>query len=192
METEKLLIVVVISSVVVVGMVIGVTFLAFDNPYSGNTTSPTTSSGIAMDIDLLGRGIQLPDWNLLMSDDSIQTLHSLRGKFLVIDLMATWCTSCESQNSDFLTLRENLGDSIEIISLSVDVSETTSMLADYAEDRNLPWPHGLDTNSVFANYFNVRYVPSTVVIDNSGYLRWFHEGMWPASAMMATLNQLMP
>jgi hypothetical protein len=191
LETEKALIVVVIASIVTLGLVVGVTFLTFEDPYAGNHTTTTTAGTVAEDTDLLSSGIQLPDWNLVMSDGEIQTLHSFRGRFLVVDLMATWCSSCAVQNVDFEQLYADMSDTIWLISLSIDLTETASMLADYATNNNLDWPHGLDTNGVFGNYFQPEWIPSMVVIDDAGYLRWFHVGMWPIAEMTQTLNQLM-
>lgn len=190
MQPEKAIAVIVVSSIVVVGFAVGFTFLTFDGGTPNNTTTPTTVN-ISNDVDLRSMGVQLPDWILIMSDESSVSLHSLRNRFLIVDLMATWCGTCVTQNADFETLYNNMGDSIHLISLTVDVSETAAMMAAYMADKDLPWPHGLDTQSVFLDYFNVQWLPSIVIIDNEGYLRWFHEGPWSASEMEETLALLM-
>jgi cytochrome oxidase Cu insertion factor (SCO1/SenC/PrrC family) len=191
MQPEKALIVVVVASIVVVGFAVGFTFLTFDDGSNNNGHTNTTTHNITEDVDLRSQGIQLPDWNLVMSDESIISLHSLRDRFVVIDLMATWCSSCESQNGNLKTLYNNMGDSIHLLSLTIDTSETEAMMAAYMEDKNLPWPHGLDTQSVFSNYFNVQYIPSIVIIDNEGYVRWYHVGLWSEPDMAETLAILM-
>ncbi len=192
MQPEKALVVIVVSSIVVVGFAVGFTFLTFEpgTPYNPGTTATTTET-IAKDVDLRNLGVQLPDWNLIMSDGSFQSLHALRDRFVVIDLMATWCTTCATQNIDLAALYDNMGDSIYLISLTVDVAETEAMMATYMADKGLTWPHGLDTQGVFSNYFNIRYIPSIVIIDTEGYLRWFHEGLWSESAMTETLVLMM-
>jgi thiol-disulfide isomerase/thioredoxin len=190
MQPEKALAVIVVSTIVILGFAVGFTFLSFDGGTPNNTTN-TTPGDIAQDVDLRSLGVQLPDWNLIMSDGSFQSLHSLRDRFLVVDLMATWCSSCVIQNGNLKTLYNNMGDSIHLISLTVDVSETEAMMAAYMEDEDLPWPHGLDTQSVFSNYFNVQYIPSIVIIDDEGYIRWFHVGLWSEADMAETLALLM-
>lgn len=190
MQPEKALAAIVISTIVVLGFAIGFTFLTFDGGTPNNTTT-TTTGNIAQDVDLRGLGVQLPDWNLVMSDGSYQPLHELRDRFLVVDLMATWCSSCTIQNENLKTLYNNMGDNIHLISLTVDNQETEAMMAAYMTDNDLPWPHGLDTQSVFSNYFNVQYIPSIVIIDNEGYLRWYHVGLWSEADMAETLASLM-
>ncbi|MFW9889954.1 MAG: TlpA family protein disulfide reductase [Candidatus Thorarchaeota archaeon] len=191
MQLEKALVVIVLSSIVVVGFAVGFTFLTFDGGSNNSGHTNTTTDNIAQDVDLKNRGIQLPDWNLIMSDESIVSLHSLRDRIVVIDLMATWCSSCAIQNGDLETLYNNMGDSIYLISLTVDTSETEAMMAAYMEEKNLAWPHGLDTQSVFLNYFNVQYIPSIVIIDMEGYVRWYHVGLWSENDMAETLALLM-
>jgi cytochrome oxidase Cu insertion factor (SCO1/SenC/PrrC family) len=190
MQPEKAIAVIIVSTVVVVGFAVGFTFLTFDGGTPNNHTN-TTTENIAHDVDLRNLGVQLPDWNLIMSDGSFQSLHSLRDRFLVVDLMATWCSTCVIQNDNLKTLYNNMGDSIHLISLTVDVTETEAMMAAYMEDKDLPWPHGLDTQSVFSNYFNIQWLPSIVIIDNEGYLRWVHEGLWSEPDMAETLALLM-
>jgi cytochrome oxidase Cu insertion factor (SCO1/SenC/PrrC family) len=190
MQREKALVVIVVSAVVVLGFAVGFTFLTFDGGTPNNHTN-TTTENIATDVDLRNLGVQLPDWNLIMSDGSFQSLHSLRDRFLVVDLMATWCSSCAIQNDNLKTLYNNMGDSIHLISLTVDGIETEAMMAAYMEDKDLPWPHGLDTQSVFLNYFNIQWLPSIVILDDEGYLRWFHEGLWSEPDMAETLALLM-
>jgi thiol-disulfide isomerase/thioredoxin len=192
MQTEKALAVVVVSTIVVLGFAVGFMFLNFDGETPNNHGSTTSIiNTIVQDIDLRNLGVQLPDWNLALSDGSFQSLHSLQGRFVVVDLMTTWCSSCAIQNADLKTLYNNMGDAIHMMSLTVDLSETEAMMAAYMEDKDLPWPHGLDTQSVFSNYFNIQYIPSIVILDDEGYLRWFHEGLWPEADMAETLALLM-
>ncbi|MFX1260717.1 MAG: TlpA family protein disulfide reductase [Promethearchaeota archaeon] len=191
MQPEKALVVIVVASIVVVAFAVGFTFLTFDGGSNNNGHTTTTTNDIAQDVDLKSRGIQLPDWNLILSNESIISLHSLRSRFVVIDLMATWCGSCETQNANLKTLYNSMGDSIHLLSLTVDTGETAAMMAAYKEDKNLPWPHGLDTQSVFSNYFNVEYIPSIVIIDGEGYARWYHVGLWSEPDMAETLAMLM-
>jgi hypothetical protein len=191
MEPEKALVVIVVASIVVVGFAVGFTFLTFDGGQNGNGHTNTANDNIAQDVDLRSRALQLPDWNIVLHNESIVSLHELRDRFVVIDLMATWCSSCSTQNGYLKTLYSNMGSSIYLLSLTVDSAETEAMMAAYMEDNDLPWPHGLDTQNVFSNYFNVQYIPSIVIIDNEGYARWYHVGLWNEPDMAETLALLM-
>lgn len=188
MEPEKMLIAVVITSVVVVGFVLGLTLASSPNDSTSNSTS-SSSSSFESDIDL-GQSRAAPDWGLLMSNGEVLQLSSLEGKFVIIDLMSLSCPACETQNGELESLLSSMGDRIHVVSLSVDVSTTVSQMENYKEENSLSWSHGLDTNSVFTQYFNLRYTPTIVVVDDDGYFRMYHEGVWKASEIQQTLSLL--
>ena len=90
MESEKLLIVGMVGIIIVVGLIVVASPYIFLTPTDGNNDNNNGSTGnIPRDADLLDLSLEVPDWNLLMSDDSIITMHELRGKFVIVDLMAT-------------------------------------------------------------------------------------------------------
>ncbi len=194
MESEKLLIVGVIGAIIVVGLIVVASPYLFLTPTDGNNDNNNDSTGnIPRDADLLDRSLEVPDWNLLMSDDSIITMHELRGKFVIIDLMATWCSPCTSQSIELLEIYNSIdSDSLVILSLTIDDAETIEMMADYKTNNDLPWPHGLDTSDVFGDYFSVSSIPALVIIDDNGYFRWLHPGFWTESSITETLSQMMP
>ena len=194
MESEKLLIVGVIGVIIVVGLIVVASPYLFLTPTDGNNDNSNGSTGnIAPDADLLDRSLEVPDWNLLMSDDSIITMHELRGKFVIVDLMALWCGPCASQSAELLEIYDNFdSNSLVIISLTIDDAETIEMMAEYKADNDLPWAHGLDTSDVFGDYFSVSSLPTLIIIDDNGYFRWVHPGLWIESSISETLSQMMP
>ena len=183
-----MLIAVLLTSVVVIGVVIGATLVSTPSENS-NGSSGSTQTALSPDTDF-GQTRSAPDWGLLMSDGEVVQLGSLEGKFTVIDLMSLSCTACETQNSELSTLISAMGDRINVISLSVDVSTTVDQMQTYKDDNSLPWSHGLDTNSVFTYYFNLRYTPTIVIIDDNGYFRMYHEGVWTSSDVQQTISLL--
>ena len=194
MESEQLLIVGIVGVIIVVGLIVVASPYIFLTPTDGNNDNNNGSTGnIPRDADLLDLSLEVPDWNLLMSDDSIITMHELRGKFVIIDLMATWCSPCASQSIELLEIYNSIdSDSLVIISLTIDDAETIEMMADYRTNNDLPWSHGLDTSDVFGDYFSVSSIPTLVIIDDNGYFRWLHPGFWIESGITEVLSQMMP
>jgi len=193
MEPEKLLIVGMIGVIIVVGLIVVASPYLFLTPTDGSNNNNNSSGTIPHDTDLLERSLEAPDWNLLMSDDSIITIHELRGKFVIIDLMALWCSPCVTQGIELLEIYDNSdSDSLVIISLTIDDAETIEMMAEYKADNDYPWSHGLDTSDVFSDYFSVSSIPTLIIIDDNGYFRWVHSGLWDESGITETLSQMMP
>ncbi|TFG32692.1 TlpA family protein disulfide reductase, partial [Candidatus Thorarchaeota archaeon] len=175
MEPEKMAITGLIMVVVVVGLVIGVSVFAYQAP----DPEGSHTGDITFDTDLLSLDLQVPSsWEFDLSDGTTISFNDLIGKIVLVDLMATWCSTCSTQNSYLESVYDSMAGPLVILSLTVDRSETVAMMADYKSDRGLPWAHGLDTGAKFANYFSVAYVPTLVLIDSDGYFRYIHEGLW--------------
>jgi thiol-disulfide isomerase/thioredoxin len=192
MEPAKLAIVGVTLAILFVGLSFGVSMFAYQNSPGTSTHTDDPLTGITTDRDLLELGFKVPgSWSFAMSDGSTLNLSDLSGKIILVDLMTTWCSVCGTQNTNLETVYDNLAGPLVILSLSVDVSETVSMLSDYKSAKNLPWDHGLDSNSAFANYFNVVSVPSLVLIDSAGCFRYFHVGLWSAASISGRVASIM-
>jgi len=156
----------VLATIVAVGLLIGASIAMMPTGTSNTDTGDSSStSSLTADTDF-GQTRQAPDWGLLMSDGDVIQLNSLEGNFLVVDLMSLTCPSCEIQNDELENLIDAMGSSIRVISLSVDVSTSVSQMEQYMTNNDLSWSHGLDTNSAFTYYFNIRYTPTTVIIDS--------------------------
>lgn len=191
MEPEKMAITGVILVVVVVGLAVGVSLFAFQ-PNGGSSGNNTTLTGITADRDLIELGLQLPsDWEFDLADGSTLTMSELDGKIILVDLMATWCTYCSTQNGYLESVYESLGGPLVILSLTIDRSETVQMMSDYQTDRGLPWDHGLDTGSKFTSYFSVTSVPTLVLIDSDGYFRYMHIGVWSDAVLTDKITSIM-
>jgi len=187
MEPEKLAIVGVTLVIVVVGMAVGVSFLTFPVGDNGDDTQLTKTT---QDTDLLELGLEAPDWTFEMSDGTTLSLSDLEGDIVLVDLMATWCTSCATQNSYLESIVQDLTGTVVVVSLTIDTSETTSMMADYKSSKDLSWAHGVD-NRQFSNYFSVSAVPTMVLIDSDGFFRYFHVGVWTDAAISTKVASIL-
>jgi thiol-disulfide isomerase/thioredoxin len=191
MEPEKYLILSVIIGIVVVGIVVGVSLLTFEgspNGGNGNTTPEFTT--IVENRDLISLKLQAPNWELELSDGETLELDSLRGRLVIVDLMATWCSPCTTQSEYLQEIYNDYGNAIWILSLTVDLSETGEMMADFKEQHGAEWDHGIDSDNVFSNYFNVESIPTLVIIDSEGYFRWKHVGVWPVDNLRSTISSI--
>ncbi len=191
MESEKIVIVGVTLVVVIMGLFIGVSFLTFPTGDTGDTGGNNTITGITEDRDLLELGLEAPtDWTFEMSDETTLLLSDLRGQVVLIDLMATWCAACATQNTYLETIHENLAGIVVIVSLTVDVGDTASSMAIYKSDKGLLWDHGVDTGDSFQNYFNIVSIPTMVLIDADGVFRYKHIGLWSVASITDTVASI--
>ncbi len=189
MEPEKLAIVGVTLTIVTLGLLIGVSFLTFP---AGDGAEDDPLTRYTLNRDLLDLGLEAPsDWTFEMSDGTTLVLNDLRGQIVLIDLMATWCSTCVLQNSILESVHENLAGTAVVISLSVDDTETTQLLAKYKSDNGLPWDHGLDSGDSFDSYFNIVSIPTLVLIDADGIFRYQHVGVWSEASITSIIASIL-
>jgi len=188
MRPDKLVVVGVTLVMVVVGLLVGVSFLSIPSDSNGGHNQLTRTT---QDTDLLELGLEVPDsWTFDMSDGTTLTLGDLEGQVVLVDLMATWCTTCVTQNGYLETIYDDMVGNTVVISLTVDPSETTSMMAEYMTNKDLAWAHGVDDRQ-FKDYFSISSIPSMVLIDSDGFFRYFHVGPWTTASISSTIASIL-
>ena len=107
--------------------------------------------------------------NFVLPDpqDKNVDFSSLRGKYVLIDFWASWCSPCRQS---FPHMREVYktykNDNFEIYSISIDESKEAWLKA--VKEENNPWLQSLDTKNISQSGFAVTGVPSTFLIDPQG------------------------
>ena len=97
------------------------------------------------------------------------SLASYRGKYVLIDFWATWCSPCIAELPRLQAAYKNYHDSgFEIISVSLD--ENKSAVTDFVKARNIPWPqiHSASTSADLVSAFGVITIPAVYLIDPQG------------------------
>lgn len=83
-----------------------------------------------------------PAWltlELSAVDGSTVRLADFAGRPVLIELMATWCASCEKQQDALRDARADLPADTVIVSLDVDPAGDPGALAGYASERGYDW-----------------------------------------------------
>ncbi|MBP6470194.1 MAG: TlpA family protein disulfide reductase [Chloroflexi bacterium] len=67
------------------------------------------------------------------------TLGGFAGKTVFVEPMATWCTNCRQQLGNVAQIREQFGDDVIFIALSLETNLSHEELARYAADQGFDW-----------------------------------------------------
>jgi len=67
------------------------------------------------------------------------TLNDFAGKTVYVEPMATWCTNCRQQLNNVAQIREQFGDDVVFIGLSLETNLNPADLAVYADNQGYDW-----------------------------------------------------
>lgn len=105
------------------------------------------------------------------------TINDFKGKVVLIETLAMWCSNCMKQQQQVKLLHETLGMNDDLISigLDVDTNEKAEDLKKYVEKNGFDWIYAVAPEEVtreIANLYGAQFLnpPSTpiLIIDREG------------------------
>ncbi|MBI1422639.1 MAG: redoxin domain-containing protein [Gammaproteobacteria bacterium] len=119
-----------------------------------------------------------PEFTLKSRSGKNLRLSDFRGQVVLINFWASWCGPCRQE----MPLLENLYkrySKLGFTILGVNVDTDSSKANNYLRDITVSFPVVYDvTNAVSKNY-NVNAMPTTVIVDRNGNMRFLHQGYKP-------------
>ena len=154
-------------AITVVAIVGGVTWLVVRDT-SGGTSDPKLAQ--VAHPQTLQLDEPAPDFELATLGGKTVKLSDYRGKPVVLNFWASWCTPCRKE---FPLLRKTLaahhGDFVLVGVNTNDPVESDGR--SFAEQEKVPWPNGFDPGAVVARGYGVDPLPQTFFIDRDGKIR---------------------
>ncbi len=169
-QTKILKTTLIILIIVFIGALSGCINSNNDNETSNNGNNNGSDTGENFTFSLL--------------DGSTAELKDYRGKIVILDLWATWCTPCQYQMLELIKAYEDYSrDDLEILSINVDSGETNTDIQDFLAQYEKA---GYPLNWVFGNEKDdtdkykktpTSGIPSICFFDRDGKILYKHTGV---------------
>lgn len=124
-----------------------------------------------------GRG-PAPDFTLKSHSGANLKLSELRGEVVMINFWASWCGPCRQEMpvlEELYARYQPLGFTVLGVNIEEDPSKARALL----EELQVSFPVLFDTSNEVSRLYQVAAMPSTVLIDRDGNMRYLHKGYQP-------------
>lgn len=119
-----------------------------------------------------------PDFTAVDADGNSVKLSDLFGKPIVLNFWASWCPPCKGEMPEFNEVYQDVGEDVTfvMVNLTDGVRETRDKGAQYVKDQGFSFPVYFDTEQEAADAYGIRSIPTTLFIDQDGYIVTGAEG----------------
>jgi len=117
-----------------------------------------------------GREKYAPEFSFVSSKGQRVSLDTLRGKIVLLDFWASWCSPCvRALPSVRKVQQDHANDPFVVVGISADLQERTWRT--FTGTNRMAWPQYWDQDRQFRKLFGVQAIPTYVLIDAEGIER---------------------
>ncbi len=139
----------------------------------------------ALTVALLATGVvagvsdtPAPDFTLKSDNGKNLKLSEHRGDVVLINFWASWCGPCRQE----MPLLSELHDKYKALGftvLGVNVEQDSDEAKKLLKEMPVTFPVLFDNDSTVSKQYDVIAMPSTVLVDRDGKMRYLHKGYKP-------------
>lgn len=156
----------------------------------------TSSSGYEVDL-MDGVGVQkgdiAPDFTLKTLDGKTVSLSDYRGKKVIVNFWATWCTPCRTEMPHMQKYYEKSAakENVEILALNLTYDDKgPDNVQNFVNSYDLTFPIVLMEEDTLLDTYEILTIPSSIFIDTEGRVQTHFTGMLDQEKMIHFIGQL--
>lgn len=135
----------------------------------------------------IATGKPAPDFTLKnLSGDDV-SLSDYKGKIVLLNFWATWCSYCDKEMPDLQKLSKENDD---LVILAVDVMEDKALVEEYIKKGGYDFEVVLDADGEIAKTYVVGGYPTSYFIDEEGLLIGAVPGMMTYEQMIEVMDKI--
>jgi peroxiredoxin len=135
---------------------------------------------VAPIVDALAPGFTLPTL-----DGETVELDGLRGQPVLVSFWATQCWACRQQMPYLQAAFEEKGQEVKFI--AVNIGESSDTVRQFVEYEGLGFTVALDRNGAAATAYNIRFIPTTFLIDEQGVIKQLRLGAFMSKSELLVM-----
>ena len=119
-----------------------------------------------------------PDFTLKSLEGGNLRLDEYRGQVVLINFWASWCGPCRQEMPLLDRLHQRYEDTGFAV-LGVNVEGEVAPAQEIVDKSNISFPVLIDEGQLVSELYKLEAMPSTVVVDRDGRVRYIHRGYKP-------------
>jgi peroxiredoxin len=119
-----------------------------------------------------------PNFTLQSRSGEMVSLEGLRGDVVMINFWATWCGPCRQEMPHLEALHQRYSD-LGFTLLGVNVEENSRLSDKFLQETPVTFDILFDPENGVSELYDVIAMPSTVLVDRGGNMRFIHHGYQP-------------
>lgn len=125
------------------------------------------------------------------------SINDFKGKVVLVETLAMWCSNCKKQQMQVQALHEQLGDNPDFVSIGLDIdpNENADDLKTYTDSNGFDWVYAVapaEVSSELSNLYGAQFINPTstpmLIIDRKGEVHLLPFGIKSAEELMEAIE----
>lgn len=122
-------------------------------------------------LEITHPGFQAPGFNLQTINRSWVDLKDQRGKTIILNIWASWCSPCQAEMPALQRIYERYqGAKFEILAVNSTFQDDPTAAEKFALSKSLTFPILLDVEGTVTRLYQVKALPTTIFIRPDGVI----------------------
>jgi cytochrome c biogenesis protein CcmG, thiol:disulfide interchange protein DsbE len=111
-------------------------------------------------------------------------LSALHGQVVYLDFWASWCAPCRQSFPWMQSMQQTYGaQGFSVLAINVDHDRADA--EHFLKEFRPPFEVRFDPEGTLAQQFKITGMPTSLILDRRGVVRFTHIGFWPADGAIA-------